>query len=205
MKDLLILSAAEFEVRPLLAMLGRRGIDANSLEVGIGALEAASRAPGIATAAKGKNVVFIGTAGTFGAFTKPSLCTAGRVVWMPACERLGLGYGIPRGTVHQVKFPEPARFARELPAMTVLCSPSISLDNRFDESIRAKLDPRDCVENLELYSCARAITATAASFEVVMGITNSVGPGAHEEWKAWHEEAAEMTAALIDGLVEGKS
>ena len=199
MKDLLIVSAAEFEVRPLLAMLGRRGIETSNLEVGIGALEAASRAPGIAAKARGKNVLFVGTAGTFGEFKEPWLCTASRVVWMPACERLGIGYGIPRGTIHQAKLPDSSRFAKGLPAMTVLCSPSISLDNRFDESVRARLDPPNCVENLELYSCARAIMATAASFEVLMTITNAVGPGAHEEWKAWHEVAAEMTATWIEG------
>lgn len=199
MMDLLVVSAAEFEVRPLVATLRRRGIPAATFHVGIGALEAATHAAAVATAARGKHVVFVGTAGTFGEFSRPWLCTASHVAWMPTCERMGLGYGIPRGSIHQVTLPGPAKFALGLPEATVLCSPSISLDSSFHENVRAKLDPSRCVENLELYSCVRPVLSAASSFEVIIGITNAVGPDAHQQWKTWNEEAAEMTAAWIEG------
>ena len=198
MKNFLIVSAAAFEITPLTERLHRRGLDFTTAECGIGALAAAGRAAELAVAAKDRHVIFIGTAGTFGLFTGPRLCTASRIVWLPTCERLGLGYGIPRGTLHEVGLSPPQNAAVGLTAMTVICSPSISLQAGFTDDLLAVLDPVACVENLELFSCIKPLLASARSVDVVLGITNAVGSGAHDQWKKWHREAAEITAAHVE-------
>lgn len=204
MKKPLVVSAAGFEVLPLLGVLASHGIIHDSIETGIGALEASARSEAIAHVAAGREVIFVGTAGTFGMFSKPFLCTTRRVTWMPACERMGLGYGIPRGAIHSVDLPPDTDLTTSLPRVNILCSPSISLDGRFDPLISRHFNPSDCAENLELYSCIRPLIASAANVSVLIGITNGVGPAAHEEWKQWHGVAAEMTAEHVNRILSGK-
>ncbi len=199
MKKFLIVSAAPFEIAPLVARLEKKRLDFKVAECGIGALTAASRARELGDAAAGRHVIFVGTSGTFAPFTEPCLCTASRVIWLPACERLGLGYGIPRGSLHEVHLsPEvTSSLTSGLPAMTVICSPSISLEAGFTDDLLRVLDPELCVENLELFSCIKPLLDSADGVEVILGITNQIGPEAHEQWLKFHAKVAEMTADYI--------
>lgn len=200
MKKFLIVSAAPFEIAPLVQRFEKKRVDFKVAECGIGAITAATKADELRIAASGRHVLFVGTSGTFAPFTVPSLCTASRIVWLPTCERLGLGYGIPRGTLHEVRLP-PAQtrsLTADLPEMTVVCSPSISLEAGFTDDLLKVLDPSLCVENLELFSCIRPLLDSADRVEIILGITNQIGPDAHEQWLKFHKNVAEMTADYIE-------
>ena len=200
MKRFLIVSAAPFEIAPLVQRFEKKRIDFKVAECGIGAIAAATKAHELGDAAVGRHVIFVGTSGTFAPFAGPSLCTTSRVVWLPACERLGLGYGIPRGTLHEVRLPtgQTPILTADLPAMTVVCSPSISLEAGFTGELLKVLDPALCVENLELFSCIKPLLDSADSVEVILGITNQIGPSAHEQWLKFHKIVADMTADYVE-------
>ncbi|MEY4632283.1 MAG: hypothetical protein RIQ81_2403 [Pseudomonadota bacterium] len=196
MKDLLVVSAVDFEVRPLCQRLKARGIPHRTAHTGIGSLAAAASALELGRLSTGCHVIFVGTAGTFASFEQPFLCTASRVCWLPSGERTGISYGIPRGKLHALALEPSARIG--LPEKTVLCSPSISMTSAFAPDWEKELIPGDCVENLELWSCAAALKAGAKRLDVILGITNQIGPNAHEQWVKWHGQAAEMTAAHVE-------
>ena len=195
MSTLVVLSAVDFEVRPLLDALAGSGRSVGALYTGIGALTAAANAREIANQSKGAHVVYIGTAGTFGEFKEPWLCTASRVCWLPSGERAGISYGIPAGQLPCESLTPDESLG--LDAKTVLCSPSISLTRDFAPSWRGMLEPAECIENLELWSCLREIKEKARRIDIIFGITNQVGPDAHAQWKKWHPVAAEMTASHV--------
>ena len=213
MKNFLLVSAAAFEIAPLIARLRRnrnfesRGFDFIAAETGVGALAAAATAQGLGVLAQNRHVIFVGTAGIFSGFddlkgsealAAPTLCTASLVAWLPTCERLGLGYGIPRGTIHQITVPPAQHAALKLPALRVLCSPSISLEAGFSKNLAATFDPVTTLENLELFSCIKPLLAFGKSVDIVLGVTNAIGPDAHEQWKKNHKPAAELAAEHIE-------
>lgn len=195
MSQLIVISAVDFEIRPLLDQLAKSGRNCSSMHTGIGALAAAASAREIASRAQGAHVVFIGTAGTFGEFKKPWLCTARRVCWLPSGERTGISYGIPVGHLPCESLSPDHSLGLE--AKTVICSPSISLTRDFAACWSDQLDPHECVENLEIWSCIRGLKQTVQRIDVILGITNQVGPDAHAQWKKWHLDAAEMTASHV--------
>ena len=148
--NLSIIAAAKFEVEALKNVLEQLGFTPEVHVLGIGALNAAKNARPIAEACRGKNVVFVGTCGSFNHFSKPYLVTGKEVHWLPSISTIGT---------------LPEQYAAD-----------------------------QCVENLELYSCAAEISAKAAEFSVVLCVTNTVGPDSHSQWKQHFLSAATETA-----------
>lgn len=197
MQDFLIISAARFEVEPLLKMLDANRVPFTYAATGIGALAAAANAAKLGQLAADKNVIFIGTAGTFGAFDQPFLCAPKRVAWLPACERLGLAYGVPRGQIPLLSVEKKSLISAELQSLDVICGPSISLQGGFAEHLASVFVPEQTAENLELFSCLEQIQKAAMTVDVMLGITNCIGENAHAQWKQWHAVAAEMSARHV--------
>ncbi len=192
----LIVSAAPFEAKPTLDLMLSKGVDVAYESCGVGALEAARRSPALRQAAKGRNVLFLGTCGSFYAPNKIcELVTAASVAWLPTCVRHDLAYQV-QGSDLPISLPPP--FAKiQLPRRAVVCSPAISVSSRLPLSF----DPPNTVENLELYSCAEALLVDAESFSVILAVTNEIGPGAHSQWKANFQLAAQSTANYLNSSV----
>jgi len=168
---------------------------------GIGALNAARSSNEIARLAEGRDVIFVGTAGIFGPFAQPSVYLTERVFWEPTCVRRGEAYTVKDSAPdHICRKPHPA--FSQIPRCTVVCSPAISKVADLprivpDLNLNTTGKTQAAVENLELYSVASEIERAARSFSVLMCTTNSVGPAAHDEWKANFSKAAQTTAAAV--------
>lgn len=193
--EILVTSAVEFEAAPTLNALERAGIRYEYLPFGIGCLNSAASADRIATAALNKNVVYLGSCGVFGDFDQPYFVTAGDVIWRPLAERLGLAYGIASATPDLKVDQRYNTFTNSLPRARVLCSPSISKDPTLDTRDQNLSVP--LVENLELYSALPYFLKNCATFDVLLGVTNSIGPGAHEQWKSNFQTVAEKSAEYL--------
>ena len=190
--DLVIIAAAKFELDPLTNALQEKGMNPTTKLIGIGSLNAAKRARQVAEACRGRNVIFVGTCGIFGAFNRVHLIRAQEVLWLPTCERLGLSYTVKDSAPPIVLPPAPA-YCQSLPEKKVICSPGISLVSKLPDHLSG--DP--CVENLELYSCVGEIASQAASLAVVLAVTNSVGPDSHSQWRQHFAGAAGATAEFL--------
>jgi hypothetical protein len=196
--DPVLVAAAKFEIDPLMNALQARGHTPEPLLIGVGALNAAKAARAVGERCRGRHTLFVGTCGAFGAAPagQPDvyLVRGSEVLWLPTCERLGLSYTV-KGTAPMIPLPGPPAFCRELPARRVICSPGISLVSKLPEGIA----PEGAVENLELYAVAGEIAAQAASFAVILAVTNMVGPDSHAAWRQNFVAAAGVTAEFIGG------
>lgn len=188
----ILIAAAKFELDPLTNSLQQRGHTPETKLTGVGALNAAKRAKALGDACRGRDVLFVGTCGTFGPFSKVTLVRATEVHWVPTCERLGFSYTV-KDSAPPLTLPEPQAFCRSLPAKKVVCSPGISLVAKLPDSFTAD----GTVENLELYSCIGEIAQVAQSLSVILAITNHVGADSHAEWRQHFTSAAGLTAEFI--------
>ncbi len=193
-----MISAAAFEYAPLREQLQSRSFysDAQFFEVGIGPINSAQFVASNLTSFKNKNVIYIGTAGTFGNFEGVRIVRAATVQWLPTCERHGLSYAVKPDPI--LKLDRPLSALAELDSVKVICSTNVSLSNELP----VELIPKNTVENLELYSCARQIAGVSASFTGILGITNAIGKDAHQQWRSNFHEAAQLSASIILSLQE---
>jgi hypothetical protein len=196
----IILSAAKYEAQPTLDQLQENGIESAFISIGVGALNAAKNAATISDHCEGKHIIVIGTCGIFGDFSKPTLITTNNVHWQPTSVKTGEAYLI-KGLHEQILLNKETQISRDLTPKATICGSAISLN----EDPPSGFALNDAVENLELYSCIEEIHNKALTLDVVLGITNQVGPAAHAQWKSNHSALAEMTAKYISSSLINNS
>lgn len=191
----LLISAAPFEVAATIHALASLHFAFDYQRIGIGPFPLEQSHPNLSIIAKDRDVIFIGTCGIFGAFTEPRLVIAEQAHWLPTCERHQLSY--------QAAQPLPPiswKMAAKNPAPPVetciaICAPNVSLSDQLPVEYLQK--STSVVETIELYRVATLVQPVAKSFCVLLGITNSVGPHAREQWRENHAKCAQMSAAFV--------
>ena len=191
LKTLLIISAVKFEAIPTLEMLEKYNIKHEYMEIGIGPINAAKSSSVLKEKAKGKKVIYLGSAGCFEEFEGPYLVTVNQVYWMPTAERMGLAKFME--DLHKpISIPVTGNF--DLIAKTVLTSTSVSLDG----SINLDLPERsELIENMEAYSVAAELGEAAESVDIIFGITNGVGPNGSKDWIKNFKKISIMTSEYL--------
>lgn len=192
-KSLLLISAVGFEAKPTIDMLTKNNIDHEYMEIGIGPINAAKSSALLKAKAKGKNVIYIGSAGTFDDFTSPFLVSVDQVLWMPTAERMGTAKFM-EGLHKPINIPATNNFS--LPSMTVLTSTSVSLDASIELSLLP--EPSHLIENMEAYSVAGELIEVAESVDIIFGITNGVGPDGSTDWVKNFKKISFMTSDYLE-------
>lgn len=166
---------------------------------------ALSRAPSEAPV---ERVIFIGTAGAYDTGLHPVGQTvfAMRALAIDGATLLGASY-IP-GTTDVAPYDafESLGHGDEPPLeglarVTCACPPSITKD----PALARRFAHHAAVENLELAGVAAACHA-GPTWCAFLGVSNAVGPRAHEEWQAHHEAASvaacRAAASFLDSLLD---
>jgi futalosine hydrolase len=204
----LIVSAFEPEIAPLrLLVRGSRGIVLEP--VGIGAVDAAVGAAGAIVRTRPARVLFVGTAGIYGAEKDArgaigTAVVAGEIVCVSTAALKGEAY-LPEPMVIRVA---PSRSLRaglaggragrgDDVACPLAITRAAALGRRIAEATGAAL------ENLEAFAVARAAAAAGVPFAAVLGVANRVGPGGHEEWRRHHRAASRAACELIARFLVG--
>ena len=182
-------SAAPFEVQPLQTALSSQA--ASWITCGIGVIAAAAAGVRARSLCRGQEVLFIGTCGTFAAFTGITLCRARTLHWSPTCARAGLSYAVAE-TPSLPLNASPCYM--KLPAAEVFCAPNVSLVATLPASSPATTL---CVENIEAYAFLTTLGGVAHTVDVLLAITNKVGKTAQQQWQQHHAQAAALTATYI--------
>ncbi len=187
----LLLSAAPFEAQASMQALVQEHREFDYLSIGIGPFAPAHL--NLIKHCQNRSVIFIGTAGTFSPFEKPFLLTTTEAYWLPTCERFGLSYqaGGKLPVLQWKKTP----LVQELPNAIAYCSPNVSLQSASETWQPAARVL--AVETIELYRVASILLPYAASFSVILGVTNTIGENAHQEWKRNFQNCAEVTAKFL--------
>jgi purine-nucleoside phosphorylase len=216
MRPTIVLGAWEPEVAPLRRMLAahdartaRQGVVIDV--VGVGAIDAATRAARMVAGANARRVIFVGTAGAYaGARRAPPVGAAavGRELRLVSTAALrGDGYTPAPLVTRALPAPALVRALRArapaLPALVVACPLAITRTLGLGRRIAAATGA--ALENLEAFAVARAAAAAGAQFAAVLGVANGVGPRAHAEWRAHHEEASRTACAVVYRLLTGRS
>jgi nucleoside phosphorylase len=209
----LVLSAWDPEVAPLRRLLRARARGADRAlardvalaAVGVGTVDAAVGAANAIARSNPSRVIFVGTAG----------------VYAPAARALAIGAAALAGELRLVStatlrgdayHPAPlvataattpslrARLARvargddPTPVVTVACPLAITQTAALARRIAAT---GAALENLEAFAVARAAAAAGVAFAAVLGVSNVVGPAAHEQWRAHHSAASRAACHVV--------
>lgn len=203
--DVLVLAAFHPELAPLRGLLGE------GMRARVGALEVLARAVGIGlpAAAVGTSTVLAEVTprvavmvGTCGAYVRSGLSTADVVV----ARRLRFGTpGVAEGLA---EFPDPmsietsaneelvAALARSGGKVAdVLTTPAVTVDDAAAERLASWGGAQ--AEHLEAYGAAVACASRGIPFTAVLGVANSVGSRARDEWRANHRRAAAAAAEVV--------
>ncbi len=196
-QNILIVSAVHFEAEPTLEQFRKRGISFEYFEAGVGPIHAARSAGELCKRASGRHVLILGTSGSFTEFTAPYLVQIDKVFWLPTAERMGIAKYLPK--IHPpVDLPKTGNF--DLPYRQILCSTSISLHpdiGIFTDEI--DLPPSEfLIENMEAYPLVYELLPVVKSLDVIMGITNEVGPHGSIQWQQNFRLLAKLTAEYLE-------
>lgn len=186
-------SAAKFEVAPVLSMLDKHQISYSYFEFGVGPINAAKSSVQLKEVVNNKNVIYLGSAGTFSSFDKPYLCKVNNVLWLPTAERMCLAKHM-ESLYQPLKIVDTHHF--DLPIKRVLTSTSVSLVN--DICLDSVSERHQLVENMEAYALLMELIDSTKNLDLILGITNGVGPKGSEQWATYFMQIAQMTADYLE-------
>jgi nucleoside phosphorylase len=202
---ILIVAAFPPELKGLASVLRARAQTGASVVaraiVGVGPVEAAAGAARAIALLEPRMVVLVGTAGVYAARGGPTIGEAvlvRRAALASLAAASGAGY---------LPAPVPdsqdtdAGLRRELggahlPAVDVACPTAITRTRAAATTLARHTGA--AIENLEAFAVARACARAQVPFAAVLGITNRVGPKAHEEWRRHAANAAAAACAVVE-------
>jgi len=167
---------------------------------GVGLVEAAAGASRVIAClgpeVRPRGVIFIGTAGVAPLKQRPEALQAvvpDRIALH--CQRVTDGDAyLPGVMVSEVQanraLSRRLQQAGALPIPLAICPIGIT-------RTRAPRLPRPFVENLEAFAVARAAALLKLPFIAVLGISNTIGPNAHVEWKANAKAASDAACKTV--------
>ena len=208
---MLIVSAFAPELAPLEAWLRVRRARASGVRcasVGVGLVDAAAGAAAAIARVRPRAVLFVGTAGSYGAHPAIGQVAVARRIHLASTAVVrGQGY-LPAPMPRTVMADGPLRRAllragkpnaTEAEIATTL---AITKARRLGSALAAAHSVT--VENLEVFAVARAAVRAGLPFAAVLGIANRVGPAAHREWLRHQAGATEAACAVVAAWLEGR-
>jgi len=174
--------------------------DVEFLLTGIGPLRAAAAVAHRLARGDVAQVLFVGTAGAYDGQACPLLSAWGvsSARFTDGAAALGCSY-FP-ATKDASPFEEWVAESVESEKRRVICvcPPSITRD----ETTAVALAKFGELENLEIAAVATACAVTKVPWQAFLGVSNAVGPNAHEEWKAYHAEASRAAQAMAQAMAQ---
>ena len=175
-----IVSAARFEVEPLLAHLQKEKKLYEYLEIGIGVFQSMKTTLNHLDFFQNSDVYYFGTCGTVTSFHQPQVFAVKSVAWQSIGERLGKS--------HRIQNTDPV-IPLAADGVDCICASNLSLSI---ESLA-----QDVVENVELYGVATALQNTSSKLRAFLCSTNQIGLQGHEQWVKHHQDATLSTRDFV--------
>jgi len=203
--SVLIVSAFAPELAPLVAWLNepaRRALRARvaCVPAGIGAIEAAAGAAAAIAERRPRVVLFVGTAGSYGATPAiGSVAVARRICLAPTAVLRGEAY-LPGPMTREVSADAPLRRALRGSGKTHVADVATTIGITRGRALAARIaTATGCtVENLEAFAVACAAGRAGTPFAAVLGVSNRVGPTAHREWLTHAAQATRAACSVIE-------
>lgn len=201
-----MLSAFEPELAPLRAALARAVFSPAAVRcapAGIGAVDAAIGAAREIAARRPRLVLFVGTAGGYGAGAGArigAVVVGQRIVLASTASARGDGY-LPAPMSATVD-TDPAvrqallRSSGQSPLLLGDVATPLAITSAARLGQLLARTTGAAVENLEAFAVARAAALAGIPCGAVLGVSNQVGPGAHAQWLR-HQALATRAACRV--------
>jgi len=177
--------------------------------VGIGAVDAAAGAAAALVRHAPTAIVFVGTAGSYGARPPLDAVAVARALHLASGSAAAGGSYFPGPMLRRAG--ADAALRRALLAAgggsAVEGDVATPLGITSSRRLAARLAAASgaLVENLEAFAVARAAAAAEVPFGAVLGVANRVGPAAHEQWLRHRESATAAACALVAAWLEDRA
>jgi purine-nucleoside phosphorylase len=210
---LLVLSGWEPELAALRAALGARPALRRRLSArpaGVGLVDSGIGAARAIAEVKPRAVIFVGTAGIYpsagGELAVGQAVLARRLLLVSSAALRKEAY-FPRPLPVAVETDADLRRAlaraARLPIADVACPTAITSAR---PAARRVAETTGCAaENLEAFAVGRAAVFAGLPFAAVLGLSNAVGPTAHDEWRAYAPKASAAACAAVIAHLAGDS
>ncbi|MEP6653643.1 MAG: hypothetical protein ABJA82_09810 [Myxococcales bacterium] len=203
---ILVLSAFEPELAPLRAALARGVFSPGAVRcvpAGIGAVDAAIGAAREIGACRPRLVLFVGTAGSYGATAPVGAVVVGqRIVLASTAAARRDGYlpgpmSVAADTDSAVRQALLQSSAQSPLLLGDVATPlAITSAARLGQLLARTTGA--AVENLEAFAVARAAALAGIPFGAVLGVSNQVGPGAHAQWLRHRALATRAACRVVE-------
>jgi nucleoside phosphorylase len=169
------------------------GVEVTAGPIGIGPVEAALGASSLLRAVRPERAVFVGTCGAFvgTGLAIGDVVEAQRSLLASAAAAAGFAY-VP------APMQREARSTWDLGARKVACATTAAITSTAEHAAQLARSTGCEVEHLEAHAFLRACEEAGVPAACLLGVSNLVGPDAHEQWKA---NAAAATEATIEALL----
>ncbi len=203
-RPILIVSAFAPELAPLRRALKRVSPAKNGsiafVSVGIGAVDAAVGATRAIARFQPRLILFVGTAGSYGATPPIGGVAIARRLFLASTAVARAEAYLPAPAVVTATADSTLRRALldGAPAGAIIADVATTIAITRSASLARRLAAVTgaTVENLEVFAVARAAHAAGIPFGAALGISNRVGPRAHAEWLR-HQAAATIAASAV--------
>jgi len=177
--------------------------------VGIGAVDAAAGAASALVRHAPAAVVFVGTAGSYGARPPLEAVAVARALHLASGSAAAGGSYFPAPMVPRAVADPALRRALLAAGGGSAAEGDVATPLGITSSRRlaARLATTSgaTVENLEAFAVARAAAAAEVPFGAVLGVANRVGPAAHAQWLSHRDAATANACALVAAWLEDRA
>lgn len=196
LSEYIVVSAAPFEVEPLMESSWAKKNNVSYFSVGIGPINASKAEAQLKEQCKNKKVLFIGSCGSFDALDTLQLVTVQESYFYPPCLREGQSWIID-DLYPKVSWHDKGAQWVDLPCKIALTSPTIGKTNTLPEELLEQYTRADLIENMELYCCVPGAAEVASEVSVILAVTNAVGPKGHDDWVKNFRQGAQKVSDYV--------
>lgn len=163
--------------------------------LGIGLVAAAARLGQLLSEHRPQHVIFTGTAGSsdLTVAAMGSVVRASHVHLLDSATLQGQSFFPPLMTT-TIESATTTLFAT-LPTLPLLSPLAISATASHVAQLQTQWG--SYLENLEGFAVATACLAAQIPYDIIVGISNAIGPDGHQQWQAQHEEVSCTTQTEI--------
>ena len=176
--------------------------------VGIGAVDAAAGAAAAIGRHRPSAIVFVGTAGSYGATPSLGAVAVARTLHLASGSAAAGGSYFPapmlRRAVADPSLRQALLAAGGGAAVAGDVATPLGITRSRRLAARLAATTAATVENLEAFAVARAAAAATVPFGAVLGIANRVGPAAHDQWLQHQEAATAAACAVVAAWLEDR-
>lgn len=169
----------------------------NAIPLGVGLVQAAATLSKILEREKVSHILFTGTCGALFSHPMPiGTIVRAKTIHLGDWALLSGDSFLPEMIPSQVRLTPFLKSGDGATECDVFCPLSITKTEKGAKMLEKNF-PSGIVENLEAFAVAQLAQERHVPCEIILGVSNQIGPMGHDEWYRHHSEVSQTTRAWI--------